>query len=111
MTKYEQLASIKKKIKDLQDQEAELTEECLEQLLADGVSKMKTSYGTISVAKRKAWEWPDNILQEEEEIKLRKKNMQRKGLVDYSETPYLQVRTPKPIEPHITRNRKGRIHT
>ena len=51
------------------------------------------------------WEWPEDIVQEEEEFKLRKKKLQPN--LSYSESPYLLFRI---AEIEVKEVEHGKIH-
>ncbi|KKN71715.1 hypothetical protein LCGC14_0417810 [marine sediment metagenome] len=105
MTNYEEYAALALKKKELEAEMDEIKGRIMDQMLAEGVNKMNTVHGTISVAKRKLWEWPEAILQEEAEFKLRKKKLQPN--IPYSESPYLMFRVAEVEEKEVEH---GKIH-
>ena len=105
MNSYEEYASLAIKKRELEAEMDEIKDRIMEQMLAEGINKMNTNYGTISVAKRKLWEWPEDILEEEADFKIRKKKMQ--PTLSYSESPYLLFRI---AEIEVKEVEHGKIH-
>lgn len=103
--KYEQLALIKEQIATLKEQEDELREELFNEMMSKGETKVNTRYGTVSIAKKKCWSYPEHIREMEIDLKDAKKKAQVDG--EYSTMEYLQFRPKEVEERKVTR---GKIH-
>lgn len=100
---------LKAKIDELKAKIDELKGSCLDEMLAEDTTSVKTLYGTFTVGQKKVYEMPQEFRDFEEEYKLEKKRVQEACKMQnrYGITPYL-VFTPK--ETIETKSNQVTIH-
>lgn len=110
LKKTEELVSLKASIRDLQERAKDIEAELLDELITEDVTTLKTDIATITVARRKVWEYPSYIRDSEEELKLSKKEAQKNGRASYSPTYYLVFTPAKIEEVEPPKSMRGKIH-
>lgn len=92
---YEEYALLKLKEKELKDRLKTMEEALFNDMQSKELDSFKTDYGTFSVNYRKNWDYPEEIAQEEEELKMHKKLVQLNGLAKSYVNPYVTFRRDK----------------
>lgn len=90
MNKYEKYAKLKAAAKAVADEIKLLEEDIFADLEEKGVDQYKNDLGTFSITYRKTWDYPDEIYHMEEELKLRKKQLQQKLIAKPYTNPYVR---------------------
>ena len=82
-------ATIKDKMRQLQDEELFLKEQILSDLKKNKLAKVESNFGNFTICTRYNWEYTDKVTTLEEKIKLAKLKEQEKGIAKATETNYL----------------------
>jgi len=90
MNLYEQYALLKSKMTELENKEAELRTQILEEMVAKGEEKIETSIGSFKKATLKKWSYTDKVAELEEDFKARKALEQSTGEATYIEQSSLR---------------------
>ena len=90
MNLYEQYALLKSKMTELENKEAELRTQILEEMLEKGEEKIETSMGSFKKATLKKWTYTPKVAELEEDFKARKALEQSTGDATFVEQPSLR---------------------
>jgi len=90
MNIYYEYALLKTKMAELEDKEAELRTQILEEMVKKGEEKIETAIGSFKKATLKKWNYSPKVAELEEEYKARKVMEQNNDLATYVEQPSLR---------------------
>ena len=90
MNLYEQYALLKSKMTELENKEAELRTQILEEMVEKGEEKIETAMGSFKKATLKKWTYTDKVAELEEDFKARKALEQSTGEATYIEQSSLR---------------------
>jgi phage shock protein A len=90
MNVYEQYALLKSKMTELENKEAELRTQILEEMVKKGEEKVETAMGSFKKATLKKWTYTDKVAELEEDFRARKALEQSTGDATFVEQPSLR---------------------
>jgi hypothetical protein len=94
--KLAKYASIRAQIKELTEIESEMKKDIQLYMIENDADKIEApGLGTFSLAKRKSWEYPQEITEMEADLITAKKTAEAKGEATYTEKPYFVFKESK----------------
>lgn len=87
---YDEYAALKTKKKALENQIDELEAKIIEEMVAEGATKIETTFGKFTVTMKKTWEYPQEVIDIGEQFKAAKATAESTGDATFTEAPSLR---------------------
>lgn len=104
MNIFEEYASYKTQVSELEEKMAEIKTRILDTMTSEGIQAKTTALGTISITKRKNYNYPDWFLQVKDQYKIDEKRAQKESDVSITEGLLF-----KPLKA-VSEPERGKIH-
>lgn len=93
MELYKKYATLKSKIKELQEEEETMKDEILKDMKKNKTVKEQKEFGIFTVCNKSSWSYSDKIKTLKEKIKIAEFKEQEQGIAEEKVTNYLLFKT------------------
>lgn len=87
---YEKYALLESQIKELELKKEVLREEIIKDMLSRGALKEEHALGKFTLARIKKWTYPQELIEEEDQVKAKKAKAQKTGDATFTESDSLR---------------------